>query len=202
MRPVETLPLAGRRIRLEPLSREHEAGLRAIDAPDLFRYLPQTPQDFAEWFETALTSPDPLYFAAVVDGMAVGRVSIMRIDLPNGVAEIGNVLWGPLLRRTPAATEAVFLLVDHLFSLGARRVEWKCDDRNEASKAAALRFGFTFEGVFRQHMLVKGENRDTAWFSVLDREWPPHRRAILAWLDDGNFDEGRQRRSLRDHQAR
>jgi RimJ/RimL family protein N-acetyltransferase len=201
MRPVETLPLAGRRIRLEPLSREHEAGLRAIDAPDLFRYLPQTPDNFSEWFETALISGDPLYFAAVVDGVAVGRVSIMRIDLPNGVAEIGNVLWGPRLRRTPGATEAVFLLVDHLFSLGARRVEWKCDDRNGASKAAALRFGFTFEGVFRQHMLVKGENRDTAWFSLLDREWPARRRAILAWLDDANFDDGRQRRSLQDHQA-
>ena len=121
----------------------------------------------------------------------------MRIDLPNGVAEIGNVLWGPQLRRTPAATEAVYLLTDHLFALGARRVEWKCDNRNEASKAAALRFGFTFEGVFRQHMVVKGDNRDTAWFSLLDSEWPVRRRALQAWLSPANFEAtGRQRSAL------
>ncbi len=101
------------------------------------------------------------------------------------------------MRRTPAATEAVYLLTDHLFALGARRVEWKCDNRNEASKAAALRFGFTFEGVFRQHMVVKGENRDTAWFSLLDSEWPARRRALQAWLSPANFEAtGRQRSAL------
>ena len=179
------------------MARRHGDDLRDIDDPALFRYLPQTPADFDEWFGAALTSADPLYFAAVVGGRAVGRVSIMRIDLPNGVAEIGNVLWGPQLRRTPAATEAVYLLTDHLFALGARRVEWKCDHRNEASKAAALRFGFTFEGVFRQHMVVKGENRDTAWFSLLDSEWPARRRALQIWLHPANFDAtGRQRSAL------
>ncbi len=202
MRPVERRELLGRRVRLEPLSAGHEADLRRIDDPALFRYLPQAPGDFPQWFDTALTGRDPLYFAVVVDGVALGRVSVMRMDLPNGVAEIGNVLWGPGLRRTPAATEAVFLLLDHLFTLGARRVEWKCDNRNDASKAAALRLGFTFEGVFRQHMLVKGENRDTAWFSLLDSEWPLRRRAILAWLSEANFDGGVQRRPLERSDAR
>lgn len=195
MRPVERRALAGRYVQMVPLARGHRTDLEAIDDPDLFRYLPQS--DFDTWFSVALTSRDPLYFAAVVGGVAVGRVSIMRVDLPNGVAEIGNVLWGPRLCRTTAASEAVFLLADLLFTLGARRVEWKCDDRNEASKAAARRFGFTFEGVFRQHMLVNGQNRDTAWFSLLDSEWPQRRRAWVAWLDPSNFDVGgQQRRAL------
>lgn len=195
MRPVERRALVGRSVRMEPLAATHGADLRSIDDPALFTYLPQTPADFPGWFPAVLTSRDPLYFAAVVDGVAVGRASIMRIDLPNGVAEVGNILWGPAMRRTCASTEAVFLLVDHLFTLGARRVEWKCDNRNEASKAAALRFGFTFEGVFRQHMVVKGENRDTAWFSLLDSEWPQRRLAILAWLRDSTA-QGRQLRPL------
>jgi RimJ/RimL family protein N-acetyltransferase len=193
MRPVERRALVGRRVRLEPLGPAHRE-LNLIT--EGFDYLPEHPGDFDEWFGRAQGSRDPLFFAAVIDGHAVGRVAIQRIDLANGVAEIGHVLWGPQLRRTPASTEAVFLLADQLFTLGARRVEWKCDDRNEASKAAAERFGFTFEGVFRQHMLVKGENRDTAWFSLLDREWPARRAAILEWLRDTNFEQGRQIRSL------
>ena len=197
MRPVEPLVLAGRFVTLEPLAPVHEPGLRAIADPELYRYLPELPQDFDDWFAGARRSADPLFFAALVDGLAAGRMSAMRMDLPNGVVEIGHILWGPQMRRTPAATEAVFLLADHLFSLGARRVEWKCDDRNVASKAAALRFGFTLEGVFRQHKIVKGENRDTAWFSLLDREWPARRQALIRWLDPANFDEtGRQRRPL------
>ena len=196
MQPVERRPLVGRYVRLEPLSTAHETDLRGIDDPALFRYLPQTPDDFPGWFASALTSRDPLYFAAVIDGAVVGRVSVMRMDLPNGVAEIGNILWGPQMRRTPASTEAVFLLLDRLFGLGARRVEWKCNDLNEASKAAAVRLGFTFEGVFRQHMMVKGENRDTAWFSLLDHEWPARRQAIIEWLGEDNFRQGRQRRPL------
>ncbi len=199
MREVVPQVLDGRHVRLEPLSQDHETGLRAIDDPVLFRYLPENPQDFDNWFPAALASADPLFFAAVTGVAAVGRVSVLRIEPEHGVAEIGHVLWGPGLRRTAAATEAVFLLVDHLFGLGARRVEWKCDDRNVASKSAALRFGFTFEGVFRQHRIVKGENRDTAWFSLLDHEWPARRETILEWLDPANFDDqGRQRRSLQD----
>lgn len=194
MDPVEPVVLQGRYVRLEPLGPEH-ARLREIT--EGFEFLPEYPEDFDKWFVRAQASRDPLFFAAVVAGEPVGRASILRVDRPNRVAEIGHVLWGPRMRRTPASTEAVFLLVDHLFGLGARRVEWKCNDRNEASKAAAARFGFTFEGVFRQHMLVKGANRDTAWFSLLDHEWPDRRAAIVEWLDEANVDAGGQRRPLR-----
>jgi len=142
-----------------------------------------------------------LFFAAVdpATGRAEGRLALMRIDPANGVIEIGHILFGPRLARTRAATEAVFLLTRHIFDdLGYRRFEWKCDDRNEPSKRAALRFGFTPEGVFRQHMVVKGESRDTAWFSMLDREWPARKRIFERWLDPDNFDEaGWQRTPLR-----
>lgn len=198
MQPVESQVLVGRYVRVEPLAPEHADGLRAIADPALYRYLFETPEAFDEWFDRAATSTDPLYFAVVAEGRAVGRAAIMRIDLANGVAEIGSILWGPGLARTRGATEAVCLLAGHLFSLGARRVEWKCDNRNAASKAAALRLGFAPEGVFRQHMVVKGENRDTAWFSLLDREWPARRQALQTWLYPDNFDaDGRQRTALR-----
>ena len=178
---------------LEPLGPQHDA-LREIT--DGFEFLPEYPEDFDDWFPRALASEDPLFFAAVTD-RPVGRASILHVDPEHRTAEIGHILWGPAMRRTPASTEAVFLLCDHLFGLGARRVEWKCNNRNEASKAAALWFGFTFEGVFRQHKIVKGQNRDTAWFSLLDHEWPARRKAVLEWLDPANFDaDGRQRRAL------
>lgn len=198
MRAVEPGVLAGRYVRLEPLADPHLAGLRAIRNPELFEYLPDHPDDFDAWWPAACESTDPLFLAAVVDGVAAGRVAVLRMDLDNGVAEIGHILWGPRMRRTPASTEAVLLLAEHLFGLGARRVEWKCDDRNEASKAAARRLGFTFEGVFRQHRIVKGRNRDTAWFSLLDREWPARRAAIGTWLAPANFTpSGEQRTRLR-----
>ncbi|UVI35042.1 GNAT family N-acetyltransferase [Brevibacterium spongiae] len=172
---------------------------------DRFRYLPQTPQTdrghFDAWIAEAAVSSDPLFFA-VVDrstGRAVGRQALMRIDAANGVMEIGHILWGPSLARTAAATEALFLCAELAFDSGFRRFEWKCDDGNEPSKRAAERFGFTFEGVFRQHLVVKGRNRDTAWFSIIDSEWPGLREAYRAWFDEANFDaSGRQRRSLRE----
>ena len=122
----------------------------------------------------------------------------MRMEPAHGVIEIGNILWGPAIARTRVATEAFFLAARHAFDeLGYRRFEWKCNDRNEPSKAAAARFGFTFEGVFRQHMVVKGVNRDTAWFSIIDREWPQIRAAFERWLDPSNFDAaGRQKAQL------
>lgn len=197
MRAIEPRILQGRWVRLEPLAAGHAEGLRAIDDPALFTYLPEVPDDFERWFPAAFASRDPLFYAAVVDGTALGRASFLRMDYPNGVAEIGHILWGPGMQTSPASTEAVFLMTDHLFGLGARRVEWKCNNLNKASKAAALRFGFAFEGVFRQHMLVKGRNRDTAWFSLLDHEWPARRAALIDWLDPGNFDaDGRQRSRL------
>ena len=127
----------------------------------------------------------------------------MRIEPAHGVIETGHILFGPRLARTPAATEAIYLQARHAFDdLGYRRFEWKCNDANEPSKRAALRFGFGFEGVFRQHMVVKGENRDTAWYAMLDRDWPQRRAAFERWLDPANFDGGgRQRLSLADLNA-
>jgi RimJ/RimL family protein N-acetyltransferase len=127
----------------------------------------------------------------------------MRIDQKNGVIEIGNVYWGPLISRTPVATEALYLFARRAFdNLGYRRFEWKCNNTNTGSKRAARRFGFTFEGIFRQHMIVKGKNRDTAWFAMIDRDWPANRKAFEGWLDPSNFDsEGRQKRRLEEIRA-
>jgi RimJ/RimL family protein N-acetyltransferase len=200
----ETLP--GARVRLEPLNPlRHAHDLFAAGGdPDVWRYLAYGPfADVAEMrahLSWQAASEDPLYFA-VVDagtGRAGGVVSYLRIEPAHRCLEIGHIWFGPDLQRTPQATEAIFLLARHAFdTLGNRRLEWKCDAANVRSRAAAERFGFTFEGVFRQHMIVKGRNRDTAWYSLLDREWPRARAAFEAWLAPGNFDaEGRQRRSL------
>ena len=133
------------------------------------------------------------------EGQAGGWASLMRIKPAHGVIEVGNVLFSPALQRTRAATEAMYLMAAHVFDhLGYRRYEWKCNALNEASRRAALRLGFTFEGIFRQHMVVKDCSRDTAWFAMLDHEWPERKRAFEAWLEPGNFDEqGKQRRQLR-----
>ncbi|MGC2942260.1 MULTISPECIES: GNAT family N-acetyltransferase [unclassified Brevibacterium] len=208
--PPRRETIHGRFVDLEPLdSAAHGDDLFAeVTAPtgidDRFRYLPQTPQtdrgEFDSWIAEAAGSPDPLFFA-VVDrstGRALGRQALMRIDAANGVIEIGHILWGPSLSRTAAATEALFLCAELVFASGFRRFEWKCDDDNVPSKRAAERFGFTFEGVFRQHLVVKGRNRDTAWFSIIDSEWPSLRQGYRAWFDEANFDaDGRQRESLR-----
>ena len=140
-------------------------------------------------------------FLAIVSestGEAAGYASYMRIDPANGVVEVGNILMSPALQRTTAATEAMYLMARHVFDdLGYRRYEWKCNAGNGPSRRAALRYGFTFEGIFRQHMVVKGLNRDTAWFAMLDHEWPARKRAFETWLDPANFDDqGSQRQTL------
>ena len=140
-------------------------------------------------------------FLAVVPaatGKAAGYASYMRIEPAHGVIEVGNILLSSGLQRTTAATEAMYLMARHAFdNLGYRRYEWKCNAQNQPSRRAALRLGFTFEGIFRQHMVIKDLNRDTAWFSMLDHEWPARKAAFEAWLDPANFDEaGNQRRSL------
>jgi RimJ/RimL family protein N-acetyltransferase len=134
----------------------------------------------------------------VETGTAAGWASFMRIKPQHGVIEVGNVVFSPMLQRSRAATEAMYLMASHIFDrLGYRRYEWKCNAENAASRRAAQRLGFTFEGIFRQHMVTKGRNRDTAWFSMLDEEWPGRKRAFEAWLDPANFDaDGKQRRSL------
>jgi RimJ/RimL family protein N-acetyltransferase len=131
-------------------------------------------------------------------GEPAGYASFMRAEPAHGVIEVGNILMAPALQRTTAATEAMYLMASHVFDhLGYRRYEWKCNADNEPSRRAALRYGFTFEGIFRQHMMVKGHSRDTAWFSLLDHEWPARKRVFQAWLDPENFDgSGKQRRSL------
>ena len=205
-RPRPTpLVLEGRYARLEPLSLAHAAGLyKASSEAQRFDFLPDPPpRDVAEvraWIEKSLKNSDYL-FSAVIDrasGEATGRQALMRIEPAQGVIEIGNILWGPAISRTRISTEAFFLGARYVFDeLGYRRFEWKCNDRNEPSKAAALRFGFTFEGVFRQHMVVKGKSRDSAWFSIIDGEWPPISTAFERWLDPSNFDSaGRQNARL------
>jgi RimJ/RimL family protein N-acetyltransferase len=201
----ERVVLEGRYARLEPLSPSHADGLMAASAdPSSFDYLfdvpPKDQEDLDAWIRQKAASEDPL-FQTVIDkasGVAGGRQTLMRITPEHGVIEIGNILWGPPIARTRVATEALYLAARYVFDeLGYRRFEWKCNDRNEPSKRAARRFGFTFEGVFRQHMWTKGENRDTAWFSMLDREWPRLREGYERWLDPANFDAaGRQRSSL------
>ncbi len=204
----------GRLVRLEPLdAHRHGDGLfeasTAPGAEDRFRWLFEDPPadraSFQPWLEKAAASEDPLFFAVVdkASGRVLGRQTLMRIDPAFGVVEIGNICWGPEMARRPAATEAFFLFARHVFDdLGYRRFEWKCNDRNEPSKRAAERFGFSFEGVFRQHMIVKGENRDTAWFSIIDSEWPALRPAFEAWLDPANVDaDGRQIRRLEDFRS-
>ncbi|BBF91625.1 GNAT family N-acetyltransferase [Blastochloris tepida] len=200
-------PLAGRFVRLERLDpARHGADLaRTTAAPAalydfLFEPPPADPAEVVGWVAQAAASLDPFFYAVVdqASGEAVGRLALMRIDAKNGVIEVGSILFGPRLQRTAGATEAIALIAGHVFDdLGYRRLEWKCNDRNLPSKQAALRFGFSYEGLFRQHMVVKGENRDTAWFAMLDQEWPRRKRAFAAWLDVANFDaDGRQRRRL------
>lgn len=206
--------LEGRNVRLEPLeaARHGDALFEAssvTDAESRFAWLPEMPpQDraaFQPWLEKAEASPDPLFFAVIdkASGKVAGRQTLMRIDANNGVAEIGNIYWGPLVSRKPAATEAQFLFASYVFDeLGYRRYEWKCNNANEPSKRAAERFGFTFEGLFRQHMVVKGANRDTAWYSIIDKEWPSLKSAYISWLDPSNFDsDGQQIRRLEEFRA-
>lgn len=206
--------LDGHYVRLEPLEAvRHGDGLfEASSVPDaarrfrwLYDYPPESRAAFQPWLEKAEASADPLFFAVIdkASGRVAGRQTLMRIDPAYGVIEIGNIYWGPLIARKPAATEAQFLFMQHVFDgLGYRRYEWKCNNLNEPSKRAAQRFGFSFEGVFRQHVVVKGENRDTAWYSVIDKEWPSLRRAYQEWLDPANFDaEGRQKRRLEEIRA-
>lgn len=157
-------------------------------------------EDFQKAVTTKAESKD-LVFSAIINNhnqKPVGWACYMRIDPNNRVIEVGNILFSPSLQRTKAATEAMYLMMKHAFEdLGYRRYEWKCDNLNGPSKRAALRFGFTFEGVFRQHMIYKGRSRDTAWFSIVDTEWPMVKKAFEKWLDDSNFDDhGKQLRRL------
>jgi RimJ/RimL family protein N-acetyltransferase len=201
--------LEGRDVRLEPFdASRHSAGLYAASsgpgAAQRFEFLfEEPPADLAairRYVEAAAARDDPLAFA-VVDvrsGEALGRQSLMRIVPEHGVIEIGSILWGPRMARTRLATEALYLAARHVFDdLGYRRFEWKCNARNLPSRTAARRFAFRFEGLFLQHMWIKGRSRDTAWFGMTDRDWRQLRGAYEGWLAPSNFDAtGAQRRSL------
>ena len=203
---MEPLTLRGRYVTLEPLAplRHFDdlwSALRGERNDPLWNYMHDGPYPDGDSFRAALerkaSSPDARFFALLTP-RAAGYASLMREDAANRVIEVGNIMYSPALQRTAAATEAMYLLARHVFeSLGYRRYEWKCNHLNEPSRRAALRLGFTFEGIFRQHMLVKGRNRDTAWYSMLDTEWPARKATFEAWLDPSNFDaDGRQRHPL------
>lgn len=206
--------IEGRFVRLERLDpTRHSDGLfdasAQPDGDERFRWLPNVPPTdravFRTWVEQSAASEDPLFFAVIdkATGKVAGRQTFMRIDAANGVAEIGHIYWGPLVSRKPAATEALFLFARHIFDdLGYRRFEWKCDNENAPSKRAALRFGFRQEGVFHQHLIIKGKNRDTAWFAMLDKDWANLRPAYEAWLAPANFDAtGSQKTKLEEFRA-
>jgi len=204
----QRVTLSGRHVNVVPLTLDHAASLHELSSgPEnagLWTYLFNGPfdnqQTFAADVEAKAKAEDPLYFAVIDNktGRAVGYQSLMRIDPVHRVIEVGGILYTPPLQGTPGSTEAQYLFAKYVFdTLGYRRYEWKCNDRNAPSRRAAARLGFSFEGVFRQHMIVKGRNRDTAWFSMLDHEWPTRRAAFEAWLDVTNFDAGgRQKRRL------
>ncbi len=210
--PPARVTREGRLVRIEPLEAERHAEdlWGALDGHErVWDYLPYGPfrdfEAFEEWLEGREKLADPLSFAVVdqSNGRARGILTLMEIRPAAGVIELGNIVFAPVMQRTPLATEAVFLVAEYAFDeLGYRRLEWKCNAVNEPSKRAAQRFGFTPEGVFRKHMIVKGRNRDTAWFSMLDEEWPARRAAFRDWLSPDNFDaEGRQIRQLREFTA-
>jgi RimJ/RimL family protein N-acetyltransferase len=205
--PSRTL-LRGHYCRLEPLHIErHAADLFAANALDIssndWTYMAYGPfatfNHYRTWMRDTCLGDDPL-FHAIVDlqtRKAVGIASYMRIEPKSGSIEVGHLKFSPLMQRTPVATEAMYLMMKRAFELGYRRYEWKCDALNSPSRAAAQRFGFSFEGVFRQATVYKNRNRDTAWFSIIDSEWPALSEAFTRWLAADNFDaKGKQRLSL------
>ncbi|MEX5573074.1 GNAT family protein [Pseudomonas lijiangensis] len=200
--------LEGRFIRLEKLdpARHGDDLWLVLNGPDsdpkLWDYLPYGPFNEREAFETWLqrhaSDTDP-WFYSVVDqntGVTEGVISLMSIVAAHGRIEIGHVTFGGRMQRTPKSTEAIYLLAKEAFALGNRRLEWKCNANNARSRRAADRFGFSYEGLFRQHMVVKGVNRDTAWYSILDSEWPELQKAFEAWLAVDNFKDGQQVKGL------
>jgi RimJ/RimL family protein N-acetyltransferase len=195
-------PMVGRSCRLEPLEPAiHAAALyEAYAGNDSgWTYLTCGPfhslESYRDWMDSVYAADDPMFFAILNHGKPVGVASYMRISPSAGSIEVGHVNFSPALQRSTVATEAMYLMMDTAFRLGYRRYEWKCDDLNAASRAAARRLGFSNEGTTRQATVYKGRTRDTAWHSIIDTEWPALREAFEAWLDPGNFDSAGQQRS-------
>jgi RimJ/RimL family protein N-acetyltransferase len=199
-RRPERVTLRGSSVTLVPLDADEHAdalyrGANGGEKDRAWTYLPYGPYGDPAVFKASIAakaeSTEAIYFAIIDNstGEAVGHQAFHRIEPTHRVIEVGHILYTPSMQRTIGATEAQYLFAAYVFdTLGYRRYEWRCDDLNAASKRAAARFGFTFEGVFRQHMIIKGRNRDTAWFSMLDSEWPARRAAFERWLDPTNFD--------------
>lgn len=206
--PVPHTPMRGRTCDVVPLQTAHAAALHAAFSADetgaLWTYMPtgpfQSEADYADWVAEASTSQDPLFFAIIdkTDARPVGVASFLRIQPQNGVVEVGHITFAPALQRTVMATEAMYLMMKRaLGELGYRRYEWKCDALNAPSRRAAARLGFQYDGLFRQALVYKGRNRDTAWFSILDQDWPRVSTAFETWFDPANFDgAGKQRSAL------
>jgi len=208
--PPRPLTLRGRYVRLEPLEagRHCPSLWEAVRGHDqVWNWLSDGPYATEADLHCALVekqaATNAVFLAIIPEAVgdarrAAGYASYMRMEPAHGVIEVGNIMLAPVLQRTRAATEAMYLMASHVFDeLGYRRYEWKCNAQNEPSRQAALRLGFSFEGIFRQHMVIKDRNRDTAWFAMLDRDWPDRKRAFEAWLDPTNFDgAGRQRTPL------
>lgn len=206
-------PLVGQYCRLEPLQvSRHAQDLWSAQAEDptseRWTYLFNGPfanyQDFEKWMTGAQASRDPQFYAIVVDERAAGMAAYMRIEPKHGVIEIGNIYYSPRLAQTRAASEAMYLFMSNAFGLGYRRFEWKCDSCNLPSRAAARRYGFTYEGKFRQAIVYKNRNRDTTWFAIIDADWKAGLKdAYLRWLDGANFDAaGGQKTRLSELTAR
>ncbi|MFT4716592.1 MAG: RimJ/RimL family protein N-acetyltransferase [Paracoccaceae bacterium] len=202
--------LEGRYVRLEKLNADrHAADIHRANSADkdgvIWKYLPYGPYSSVSghhhWVREVQAAPDP-HFVALIDpetGHAGGVMSLMRISPALGSIEVGHINIAPELQRSPAVTEAIFLLMGWAFEAGYRRFEWKCDAANLRSRRSAERFGFSYEGVFRQHLISKGRNRDTAWFACIDKEWPALHEAYSSWLSPANFDDnGRQIEALAD----
>ena len=206
--PIPRTAMQGRYCDMVPLETSHAADLHGAYSADktgaIWTYMPTGPfsslSEVEAWVKTCSQSTDPLFFAIIDkrNGKAIGVASFLRMAPANGVAEVGYIAFSPSLQKTPMATEAMYLMMHRVLGdLGYRRYEWKCDALNAASRAAAARLGFSYEGTFRQALVYKGRNRDTAWFSIIDSEWPPIRTAMETWLNPANFDEnGQQRHSL------
>lgn len=203
--------LSGRHVRLDRVDLDADAAElfecgHGDGAEALWRFMPYGPfsseGEMRQWLQHCAASADPLWFVprGKIDRSVMGMAAIMEIRPGAGVAEIGHIWFGPSHQGTREATESLFLLADHvLTACRYRRLEWKCNALNLRSRRAARRLGFCYEGTFYNHMIVKGRNRDTAWFSILDSEWPPLRNRLVRWLDPSNFDaDGRQQRSLRE----
>jgi RimJ/RimL family protein N-acetyltransferase len=201
--------LTGRYCRIEPIDAERDARalfdayMLAPDGRDWTYLFQERPTSFAacrDYLAAIAASSDPLHYVIVDESsrLAVGTAALMRIEPVHGVIEVGSITYSPLLKRSRAGTEAMYLMMRYAFDdLGYRRYEWKCDSLNGASRAAATRYGFHFEGTFRQAIIYKNRNRDTAWYAIIDKEWPRLRAAFETWLSGENFDaRGQQRRSL------